>query len=436
MLSKPMRIARGAAAAWLLGSASLAAAGAVVVLRGEPGPDADGPDTAALATQAEVDALLEELAELVTAAEAAAAFVLPEDLPDLSDAVLVADLPDLDALLTAEELADGYVPAGEVPDLSAYLSANEAASLYVPKSAVPAQDALATPEDLPDTASLITKEELAAATFTKAQLEAKFVTKVQAEASFVPKDGDFEGAALAKIEAIIGDRIAALACPGGMVPAADFCIDAVEASVWDAPCDGGGAATQRGVSADDYGPAFPDSGAFTAPLYACAVPGVKPSRHLTWFQAQQACALSGKRLCTNAEWQLAALGTPDAACPVDGEVVEAGALAGCKSAVGARDMVGNAREMVDELRQGGPIWKNTNGEVAAGWPDGYGDGQDAVRGVNGSTAAPQKAGFPAVVVRGGAAGDGAGAGPFALALDAAPTNADALTGFRCCRSVR
>lgn len=435
MLPKPLT--RGAIAAWLLGAASLAAAaGATVTLRGEPGPEGASPDTSSLLSEPELQALLDELATLVTVAEADATFVLPAQLPDLSDAVPLDALPDLDAMLTAEELAAGYVLAGDVPDLAAYLSGNEASSLYVPKAAVPAQEALATAADLPDTSTLVTKEQLASTTFTKAQLEAKFVTKVQADGGLLALDEELHGPVVDQVQSIIAARIAKLACPPGMVAVADFCIDLVEASVWDAPCDGGGAASQRGAKGDDYGAGFPDSGAFTAPLYACPVSGVLPSRSLTWFQAQQACALSGKRLCSDAEWQTAALGTPDGECAIDGDVVAAGALTACKSDAGVRDMVGNVAEMVDELRQGGPLWKNTNGEATADWPDGYGDGQDAVRGVNGASALPPKPGFPVVIVRGGAAGDGAAAGAFAVSLDAAPLHADERIGFRCCRSVR
>jgi len=38
---------------------------------------------------------------------------------------------------------------------------------------------------------------------------------------------------------------------------------------------------------------------------------VLPSGCITWFQANQACLLSGKRLLTNREWQGAAASTPD-----------------------------------------------------------------------------------------------------------------------------
>jgi len=46
-------------------------------------------------------------------------------------------------------------------------------------------------------------------------------------------------------------------------------------------------------------------------VFAASVAGVLPSTCLSWFQAEQACALSGKRLATNQEWQRAVAGTPD-----------------------------------------------------------------------------------------------------------------------------
>src|SRR4029434_1800862 len=73
-----------------------------------------------------------------------------------------------------------------------------------------------------------------------------------------------------------------------------------------------------------------------------------------WFQAQEACANSGKRLPTSAEWQGRANGTPDPG-PDDGAtdcntatgtVDRTGARSACVSARGAFDMVGNLEEWV------------------------------------------------------------------------------------------
>ena len=93
---------------------------------------------------------------------------------------------------------------------------------------------------------------------------------------------------------------------GAMVKVGSFCIDKYEASVWSSPKGG----TQYGVSSDDY--PCNDNGQNCSNIYARSVPGVKPARYITWFQAQQALANSGKRLPSNAEWQEAVRGTPDA----------------------------------------------------------------------------------------------------------------------------
>ena len=53
----------------------------------------------------------------------------------------------------------------------------------------------------------------------------------------------------------------------------------------------------------------------------CSRPGAEPYHDITWYQATQACANAGKHLCTNAEWQTAASGTPD---PGDGLAIPDG----------------------------------------------------------------------------------------------------------------
>jgi hypothetical protein len=106
-------------------------------------------------------------------------------------------------------------------------------------------------------------------------------------------------------------------------------------------------AVQRGVGSDDYGVGCPNTGNGCVNFYAVSIPGVTPSRFITWFQAAAAARNSGKRLPTNAEWQAAALGTPDGApCNVSSGLVADTGTAGCVSDVGAFDMVGNLREWV------------------------------------------------------------------------------------------
>ncbi|MPZ91072.1 MAG: hypothetical protein GEU68_05495 [Actinobacteria bacterium] len=52
-----------------------------------------------------------------------------------------------------------------------------------------------------------------------------------------------------------------------------------------------------GVSSDDY-PCNDNGQNCKGKIYARSVAGVTPSRYITWFQAQQALANSGKRLPT------------------------------------------------------------------------------------------------------------------------------------------
>ena len=153
-------------------------------------------------------------------------------------------------------------------------------------------------------------------------------------------------------------------CPADMVTVGNFCIDRYEATVFAAAsCTG----TRYGASSYDYPAGFSPNGNVTTTLYACSVPGVVPSASISWFQAQQACAASGKRLCSNDEWQAAAAGTPDdtASCNLDtaGTVGNTDARPACVSRFGALNMVGNLWEWVT-------AWVS-----ATGW-----NGQDPIAG--------------------------------------------------------
>jgi len=161
-------------------------------------------------------------------------------------------------------------------------------------------------------------------------------------------------------------------------------------------------------------------------VYAVSVPGVFPSTCITWFQAEQACALSGKRLLTNQEWQRAAAGTPDPGLtpgPTDCNTNSAGPdVAGnrglCKSSWGVVDMVGNVHEWVadwDELAT-----------TYTFWPSALGNDESSVGG-NGS-------GFPGALFRGGDWGqESEGPGVFAVRGDLGPLGSFSGLGFRCAR---
>src|SRR5262245_20215699 len=131
-------------------------------------------------------------------------------------------------------------------------------------------------------------------------------------------------------------------CPPDSAKVGTVCVDLYEASVWNispsntslveqvqegkatlADLTAGGA-TQldplTGFAGVPSPPNFPFDGNWTpvqgsnppSPgFYAVSLPGVLPSEALSWFQANQACLLSGKRLLTNREWQGAAAGTED-----------------------------------------------------------------------------------------------------------------------------
>ena len=235
-----------------------------------------------------------------------------------------------------------------------------------------------------------------------------------------------------------------IACPPDSVLTGTTCIDIYEASVWqttDANVikkikDGtvtlsdlnAAGATQRGVSSDDYGASCPDTGKGCLNVYAVSIPGVTPSRFITWFQAAAAARNSGKRLPTNAEWQVAALGTPDTVLPGPGPADcntfglggpdLTGARANCVSDVGASDMVGNIAEWVAE-------WSPFSG--VSGWSalfsdDGLNTGYATTDGSRGG-------------VRGGAFDEGANgrdAGPFSGGFDNLSIGSQ-YVGFRAAR---
>ena len=213
-----------------------------------------------------------------------------------------------------------------------------------------------------------------------------------------------------------------------MVKVGPLCVDKYEASVW-SNADGTG--TQYGASSDNYPLSFPDTGNWTTQLYAVSRAGVTPSASITWFQAQQACALSGKRLLTNAEWQMAAAGTPDSAnCNVStAAAANTGANASCVSNYQVNDMVGNVWEWVADWMQGNTSpWAPSTGDAGTGYGSDYMYGTNPAQwqGTNSTN-------MPVALFRGGGYDDGAYAGVFALSADSAPSYSLSSIGFRCAR---
>lgn len=249
-------------------------------------------------------------------------------------------------------------------------------------------------------------------------------------------------------------------CPPDSVPVGPTCVDKYEASVWSiAPTQDklirrvrrgrakvsdltdGNTASRLGLSADNYDTAScPDTGNGCTRAYAVSIPGVAPSRFLTWFQAAAACRNAGKRLLTNAEWQAAAFGTPDPGVDGNGiatcntgaaNVLPSGSAVSCVSDAGAYDMVGNLWEWVADWIQGdsNPFAPRTGGTTNATY------GNDLMSGTNPAQTQGDGQTFPAAIERGGSYGYGNGtaAGVFALSAAQAPSATFSDLGFRCGR---
>jgi formylglycine-generating enzyme required for sulfatase activity len=235
-------------------------------------------------------------------------------------------------------------------------------------------------------------------------------------------------------------------CRPDAVAAGTICLDKYEASVWRVPSPTttnanlvtrihlgraarddliAGGATQLGTASDDYAPCTKNGQNCANDIFAVSLPAEMPSAFVTWFQAQEACANSGKRLPTSTEWQVGANGTPDpgpddhaTTCNSDGDGVSlTGSRRGCVSARGTFDMVGNLAEWVAD-------WVPAS-TFCPGWAN-FSDDQMCLSG------ASTTANFPGALLRGGWFFGREIAGPFAV-TEFPPFRSTSFVGFRCGR---
>ena len=225
------------------------------------------------------------------------------------------------------------------------------------------------------------------------------------------------------LDGLDSTAFASSGCPSDMAKVGSICIDIYEAQVTTTPT---GSTTVNPVGNANC----LENGTNCTAVYAQSLPGVVPSTSFTWFQAQQACANVGKRLPTNAEWQMAAAGTPNPVagneCVVNGAgMALTGSIPGCASNFGVLDMVGNALEWVADWVPGSA--GEATGSAGANF------GGDRVVAKN-ATNQGTGTNMPAAILRGGSQfTPTADAGVFFYSSDNSPAIQSPNVGFRCAK---
>jgi hypothetical protein len=253
-------------------------------------------------------------------------------------------------------------------------------------------------------------------------------------------------------QAFFVEPVAAAACGPDSVLSGTVCMDKYESSVWYVPSskpaliakirNGTASLTnltspsamaagvvQLGLAAGDLAAhGCPETANGCVDYYAVSIPRVRPSVHVTWFQAAAAARNSLKRLPTNQEWQVAALGTPDTAFADDGVttcnsdnlapgLTLTGSRSACISDIGAFDLVGNAWEWVAE-------WVPRAGACAT-----WGAFSDDLMCLAGAS----ETSGPGALMRGGLGSDPSVAGVFTVTSSQRPQDPSSIIGFRCAR---
>jgi len=261
------------------------------------------------------------------------------------------------------------------------------------------------------------------------------------------RNGMTMGLGFGVLMAVTPPAHAAGICSPDSVHAGTVCMDRYEESVWRLPNPTttnaplvakiklgtatladltAAGATSLGTLSDDYAPCRDDGQNCADDIFAVSLPAVVPAANITWFQAQEACANSGRRLPTSAEWQLGATGTPDAGgdngttnCNSNAlSVTLTGARKDCESARGALDMVGNLSEWVAD-------WVPLS-TACSSW-GGFSDDWMCLFGASASDASP------GALLRGGDFRSRAFAGPLAVVGSGGPFSSRNFIGFRCVR---